>query len=272
MWYSPRNIIRASTVFAIHCLPHSEPRMYAIDTHLTYSNGNIHSIQSSLHEDLLNINGWLIVNILTLNMTKTEFMLIGSRQKLNNLPFLRSLKIDHVLIKYSQNLYYAVIYLIPITLGILKPIIIDIASATVGLFCGTTYSDIRGTIDVWCFMQQMTHKCRKIPCFYFFFASSNCIHNESSTYPWSGTNHVILRNWNHVRHPPINSQRLKHSENSQFHKFKLPSFVTNTTPVLRGTAQQLVSMLLRIFVSALNTPIQTFQAVIRVPLLSLAIT
>ena len=143
MWYSPRNIIRASTVFAIHCLPHSEPGMYASDTHLTYSNGNIHSIQSSLHEDLLNINGWLIVNILTLNMTKTEFMLIGSRQKLNNLPFLRSLKINHVLIKYSQNLYYAVIYLIPITLGILKPIIIDIASATVGLFCGTTYSDMR---------------------------------------------------------------------------------------------------------------------------------
>ena len=37
------------------CLSHSEPRMYVDDTHLTYSNGNIHSIQSSLNEDLLNI-------------------------------------------------------------------------------------------------------------------------------------------------------------------------------------------------------------------------
>ena len=133
VWYSPRNVIRASTVFAIHCLPHSEPRMYAIDTHLTYSNGNIHSIQSSLHEDLLNINGWLIVNTLTLNMTKTEFIWIGSRQKLNDLPSLPSLKINNVPIKYSQNLYYAVIYLIPIlTLEILKPVIIEIASATMG--------------------------------------------------------------------------------------------------------------------------------------------
>ena len=37
------------------CLSHSEPRMYVDDTHLTYSSGNIHSIQSSLNEDLLNI-------------------------------------------------------------------------------------------------------------------------------------------------------------------------------------------------------------------------
>ena len=38
-----------------------------------------------LYEDLLNISKWLIANKLTLNMTKTEFMLIGSRQKLNTL-------------------------------------------------------------------------------------------------------------------------------------------------------------------------------------------
>ena len=76
--------------------------MYADDTHLTYSNGNIHSIQSSLNEDLLNINRWLTANKLTLNMIKTEFMLIGSWQKLNNLPSLPSLKISNVPIKLSQ--------------------------------------------------------------------------------------------------------------------------------------------------------------------------
>ena len=85
-----------------NCLSHSEPRMYADDTHLTYSNGNIHSIQSSLNEDLLNINGWLTANKLTLKMTKTEFMLIGSRQKLNNLPSLPFLNINNVPIKHSQ--------------------------------------------------------------------------------------------------------------------------------------------------------------------------
>ena len=39
-----------------NCLSHSVPRMYTDDTHLTYSNGNIHSVQSSLNKDLLNIN------------------------------------------------------------------------------------------------------------------------------------------------------------------------------------------------------------------------
>ena len=42
-------------------------------------------IQSCLNTDLLNISKRLIANKLTLNMTKTEFMLIGSRQKLNTL-------------------------------------------------------------------------------------------------------------------------------------------------------------------------------------------
>ena len=56
-----------------------QARMHADDTHLTYWNGDIHSIQSSLNEDLLNINRWIPANKLTLNMTKTKSMLIGSR-------------------------------------------------------------------------------------------------------------------------------------------------------------------------------------------------
>ena len=35
-----------------------------------------------MNEDLLNISKWLIGNKLTINTTKTEFMLIRSRQKL----------------------------------------------------------------------------------------------------------------------------------------------------------------------------------------------
>ena len=35
-----------------------------------------------MNKDLVNISKWLIANKLTLNTTKTEFLLIGSRQKL----------------------------------------------------------------------------------------------------------------------------------------------------------------------------------------------
>ena len=85
-----------------NCLSHSVTRMYTDDTLLTYSNGNIHSIQSSLSEDFRNINRWLIANELTLTMTKTDFMFTGSRQKLNNLPSLPSLNINNVPITHSQ--------------------------------------------------------------------------------------------------------------------------------------------------------------------------
>ena len=66
--------------------------MYAHDTNLIYSGNDINTIQLYLNEDLLNVNEWLISNKPTLNLTKTEYMLIGSRQRLSTLsenPFLR---------------------------------------------------------------------------------------------------------------------------------------------------------------------------------------
>ena len=47
----PQGIILGLLLFLLYindlpnCLSHSVPRMYADDTHLTYSNGNIHSVQ-----------------------------------------------------------------------------------------------------------------------------------------------------------------------------------------------------------------------------------
>ena len=54
-------------------LSNSEPRMCADGT---YADRDIDSIQVSLNQDLININHWLIVNKLTLNTSKTEYMLI----------------------------------------------------------------------------------------------------------------------------------------------------------------------------------------------------
>ena len=59
--------------------------MYANDTHLTYVGDNADNIQLHLNQDLENVHNWLRANKLTLNMTKTEFMLIGSRQRLSTL-------------------------------------------------------------------------------------------------------------------------------------------------------------------------------------------
>ena len=68
--------------------------MYADDTHLTYADKDFNIIQSCLNKGLLNISKWLIANILTLNMTKAQFMLIGSRQKLNALTAFPVLRIN----------------------------------------------------------------------------------------------------------------------------------------------------------------------------------
>ena len=66
--------------------------MFPDDIHLTYADKDIGSIEVSLNRDLLNIKRWLIANKLTLNMTKTEFMSIRSRQKLYSLSVLPGLK------------------------------------------------------------------------------------------------------------------------------------------------------------------------------------
>ena len=101
----PQGTILGPLLFLIYindlpnCLSFCQPRMYADDTHITYASADLHSMQSSLNRDLSNIHKWLLCNKLTLNSTKTEFMLIGSRQKLSTLSESLELSIDNVPIK-----------------------------------------------------------------------------------------------------------------------------------------------------------------------------
>ena len=69
--------------------------MYADDTHITYAHVDVNSIQLNLNHDLGNLNKWLISNN-TFNTAKTEFMLIGSRQKLITLSSQPELSIDNI--------------------------------------------------------------------------------------------------------------------------------------------------------------------------------
>ena len=82
-----------------NCLTSCQPRMYADDTHITYADVDVNSIQFNLNHDLGNLKKWLISNKLTLNTTKTEFMLIGSRQELSTLSSQPKLSNDNVLIE-----------------------------------------------------------------------------------------------------------------------------------------------------------------------------
>jgi hypothetical protein len=57
--------------------------MFADDTQIDTSGNDINSDKNALNNDLKNVSDWLIVNILSLNTKKTEYMIIGSYQRLN---------------------------------------------------------------------------------------------------------------------------------------------------------------------------------------------
>lgn len=68
-----------------NCLKYSTPSQYADDTSLTCTADNLINLESQLNTELKHVKAWLSANKLTLNVAKTEFMLITTRQKL---PFL----------------------------------------------------------------------------------------------------------------------------------------------------------------------------------------
>ena len=85
--------------------------MYADDTHITYAGSDLHLIQSSLSHDLEKLSKWLVSNRFTLNATKTEFMLISSRQRLTTLSDTLELSIDNVPIEQVPSVKSLGIYI-----------------------------------------------------------------------------------------------------------------------------------------------------------------
>ena len=69
------------------CLKHANPRMYADDTNLTISDESVSDIEEKLNYDLENLKLWLIANKLSLNIAKTEYILVGSRYRAENTIF-----------------------------------------------------------------------------------------------------------------------------------------------------------------------------------------
>ena len=67
------------------CLQKSTPAMYADDTNLTASATSIKDLEDILNSELDKVHSWLRANKFTLNVKKTEYMLIVTRQRLKNI-------------------------------------------------------------------------------------------------------------------------------------------------------------------------------------------
>jgi tRNA threonylcarbamoyladenosine modification (KEOPS) complex Pcc1 subunit len=67
-----------------NCLVRASPRMFADDTNINISiaANSVTELQQIINSELKNLHQWLLANRLSLNVAKTEFMIIGSRQRL----------------------------------------------------------------------------------------------------------------------------------------------------------------------------------------------
>ena len=78
--------------------------MYADDTNVTFSAATIPDLESQINSDLKYIDHWLKANKISLNVAKTEFMVISSRQKLQSLnDYTMNTHIDGVPINQSNQ-------------------------------------------------------------------------------------------------------------------------------------------------------------------------
>ena len=65
-----------------NCLKNADCDMFADDTQLGTATKDVKTTIEILNDDLANISDWMAANKLSLNKSKTEYMLIGSHQKL----------------------------------------------------------------------------------------------------------------------------------------------------------------------------------------------
>ena len=77
-----------------NCLSKALPRMYADDTIISIAASSLPELESPLNTELANLHEWLHINKLSLNVAKTELMLIGLCQRLNGKTIGHSLTVQ----------------------------------------------------------------------------------------------------------------------------------------------------------------------------------
>ena len=92
--------------------------MFADDTNLTLSANTLTELKLALTPELNNLSCWLKANKLSLNVAKTELMIIGSRQRLSAQCDDVEIRIDDQIIKRVDKTKSLGLPLMPNSLGV----------------------------------------------------------------------------------------------------------------------------------------------------------
>jgi hypothetical protein len=68
-----------------NCPNHTTARMFADDTSISYASDSAKELQNVINAELKGLSDWLTTIKLSLNIVKTEFMVVGSRQRIKTL-------------------------------------------------------------------------------------------------------------------------------------------------------------------------------------------
>ena len=89
-----------------HCIENGHVTMYADDTNTPCEVKSVHDITVKVIPDLVKLCDWLKSNKRSLNIIKTEFMIIGSTQNVLKFGNLIAIRIDNQLIKRVAHVKY----------------------------------------------------------------------------------------------------------------------------------------------------------------------
>ena len=88
-----------------HCIENGHVTMYADDTSTSCEIRSVNDITVKGIPDLVKLCDWLKSNRLSLNMIKTEFMIIGSTQNVLKCGYLIVIRTDDQLIKRVAQIF-----------------------------------------------------------------------------------------------------------------------------------------------------------------------